>query len=326
MRLIKRSHRHINPETLSEYLDGRLQGSALEQVDQQLGTCQLCREELESLRWTTTMLQELPEEAPRRSFVMTAAPMPAPIPSPPFQLPNLLRVPQWAYAGAASVAVLVLVALISADVTGLLSSEGPAQLQDQATAISQRIQAQSAESGPPTRTTGVENLESAQVPSSLPSEAGDEERPAAAPLAPAAAQAPAEEAPSAASAPAAAAPVQEPQAPAPVAMAADAPSEEPASAAPPAKELEPEAAAEALGPRGDAAAVQGVRAIEGEDASSAPPQVERVPATAPIPAEAPRVKSEGTALVWRVLEGVAGFLGVVFLVALGLRWRLSRNT
>ena len=107
MRIINRGHQHINPETLSEYLDGRIHGPALARVGQQLEACQLCREEVESLRSTITMLQGLPLEAPRRSFVMTAPPpMPARTSSAGFQFPNLLQLPQWTYAGAASVAVI----------------------------------------------------------------------------------------------------------------------------------------------------------------------------------------------------------------------------
>ena len=82
MRIIRRSHQHIKHETLTEYLDGRLQGSALTQVEDQLTACQLCRPEMESLRSTITMLRELRQLAPRRSFVMTAPPpMPARAPS-----------------------------------------------------------------------------------------------------------------------------------------------------------------------------------------------------------------------------------------------------
>ena len=275
MRIIKRSHQHIKPETLSEYLDGRIQGSALAQVDQQLAACHLCREEMESLRSTITMLRELPQEAPRRSFVMAAPPpMLVRAPSSAFQLRDFLRVPQWAYAGAASVAVIVLVALISADVAGLLSPDGVPELQGQATAITQEIESR-----------------------------------AAAPVAPEAAQAsPEDTAPQVAAAPVAPAGVAAP---------------EQSLAAAPTKEPSPEQAAEALGPRGARGAVSGGTPAELATPPIALPEVDKIPATAPVPTGVPQPQSEGTAVVWRVLEGVAAFFGLTFLVALGFKWRLS---
>ena len=185
MRIIRRSHQHIEAETLSEYLDGRIQGSALDRVGQQLAACQLCREEMESLRSAITMLRELPEEAPRRSFVMAAPPpMPARAPSSAFQLRDFLRVPQWAYAGAASVAVIVLVALISADATGLLSPDGAPEFQVQATAITQVIESQATGPGPQTKATGIEDQELERASPSATSEAGDGDSQAAATAAP----------------------------------------------------------------------------------------------------------------------------------------------
>ena len=145
MRRNNQSHRHIKTETLSEYLDGRIQGSALLRLEQDLAACQSCQEEMESLRSTIALLRELPEEAPRRSFVMTAPPpMPARAPSSGVGLPNFLRVPQWAYAGAASLAIIVFVVLISADASGLLAPDGASQAQIRATAITQEIESQAA--------------------------------------------------------------------------------------------------------------------------------------------------------------------------------------
>ena len=309
MRIIKRSHQHIKPETLSEYLDGRIQGSALARVDQQLAACHLCREEMEILRSTITMLRELPQEAPRRSFVMAAPPpMLVRAPSSAFQFRDFLRVPQWAYAGAASVAVIVLVALVSADATGLLSPDGASQFQGQATAITQEIESQAAKTGPPISATGIENQELGRAAPSPLSEAGDGDSQAAAPVAPAAAQAATEDA----------APQVAPES---VTMAAEAAPEQSLAAAP-AKEPSPEETDEALVPRGAPGAVSGDAAAELETPMSAPPEVEKVP-TAPVSTGVPQPQSEGTAMVWRVLEGVAAFFGLSFLVALGFKWRLS---
>lgn len=119
MNILRLPHKHLNPETLAEYLDGRLAGTPLARVDQRLASCATCREELDSLRTTVSLLNHLPEVVPTRSFTMaTPPPQPAlPLPSP------LFRMPQWAYAGAAATAAVVLAALISADATGVLATK-----------------------------------------------------------------------------------------------------------------------------------------------------------------------------------------------------------
>ena len=116
---LRQSHKHINQETLSEHLDGRLQGRDLERVEKQLGECDACRLEREELQATVAMMRQLPMETPRRSFVMTAPP-----PEPARARPALvLRAPNWVYAGAASVAALALAVTVSVDATGGLSSD-----------------------------------------------------------------------------------------------------------------------------------------------------------------------------------------------------------
>ena len=335
MRIIRRSHQHIKNETLSEYLDGRIQGSALASVEQQLTDCQECRTEMESLRLTLTMLRELPEEAPRNSFVMAAPPlMPAREPSSAFHLPNFgllnyLRVPQWAYAGAASVAVIVFVALISADATGLLSTDDDSQFQVVYTTVTR------------------EDESVAAAPQAAQEDPAPQAAQAAAPAAP-----PEDSAPPQTTAPAAtaalaapeqrlaAAPAQESvgqdssetatseDAAAPIAMAAEAPLDRTAAAAAtvePGLAPNPEQAAGAAGPRAESGSVSDDGLAETETPPIAPPEVEKVPATAPAPTGVLPPESEGTALVWRVLEGIAAALGLLFLVALGLKWRLTRN-
>ena len=74
MWLLRSTHKHIAQDTLNEYLDERLQDRALETAEQQLGECDACRLELEELRATVAMMQTLPMEAPRRSFVISAPP------------------------------------------------------------------------------------------------------------------------------------------------------------------------------------------------------------------------------------------------------------
>jgi hypothetical protein len=126
MWIFKNTHKHISQDTLSEYLDGRLQGRPLEKVEQQLEQCDACRQELIDLQSVVAMMQQLPIVEPRRSFVMSAPPLDIPssdIPSSARSRPSiLLRAPSWVYAGAASFAALALVVTISLDASGGLDS------------------------------------------------------------------------------------------------------------------------------------------------------------------------------------------------------------
>lgn len=315
MRIIKRAHRHINPDTLSEYVDGRIQGTELARIDDQLAACELCREEVASLRSMVTMLRELPQEAPSRSFIMAAPPpMPGESPSSAFQLSNWLRVPQWAYAGAASVAVIVLVALVSADASGLLSPDNALPVQVESAAITQEIEPQAQESGTP-RTVTTENEESMRTlsePTSAGKDGDDSQAAAPAvapPMAAAAPQAMTEDTPAqVAAAPVAAAGEAEPEQSLSAAAAQEFPAQEPSPAQ---ASTQKSTSEEAVPPVSLSA--------------EAPPEVDKLPATAPVTTGVPLPPSEGTAAVWRVLEGVAGVLGVIFLLALGLKWRLSNN-
>lgn len=117
MWFLKSGHRHIKAETLNEYLDGRLGGSDLAKIEGRWPACDSCHDELEELRATIAVVRQMPMEQPRRSFVMDAPSLP---PAPARQ-PFYLRAPNWAYAGAASIAVVVLAALVSVDATGGLS-------------------------------------------------------------------------------------------------------------------------------------------------------------------------------------------------------------
>ena len=126
MWIFKNTHKHISQDTLSEYLDGRLQGRPLEKVEQQLEQSHACRQELIDLQSVVAMMQQLPIVEPRRSFVMSAPPLDIPssdIPSSARSRPSiLLRAPSWVYAGAASFAALALVVTISLDASGGLDS------------------------------------------------------------------------------------------------------------------------------------------------------------------------------------------------------------
>jgi hypothetical protein len=120
MWLLRNKHRHIRhirPETLNEYLDGRLSGNGLAKIEGRLRACDACQDELEELRATIAVVRQMPMEAPRRSFVMDAPPPQPARARQSFQF----RAPAWAYAGAASIAVVALAVLVSVDATGGLS-------------------------------------------------------------------------------------------------------------------------------------------------------------------------------------------------------------
>jgi hypothetical protein len=118
-------HQHLKPETLSEYLDGRLPGRDQVKVERAVAECALCQGELEELRATVSLLRTLPEFAPSRSFTLSAPPVTAPLTA--IDRPSLFpsRVPAWAYAGAAALAGLAILLYALTDAGGLPSLTWP---------------------------------------------------------------------------------------------------------------------------------------------------------------------------------------------------------
>ena len=119
-------HRHIKPERLSESLDGRLPAGAQARIDRAVASCAYCREDLESLQATRSLLREMPPLTLPRSFVLPAAPqtgMPGPDRAAPADVSSTLlgRLPAWGYAGVASLAGLSLALMVLADATGRLA-------------------------------------------------------------------------------------------------------------------------------------------------------------------------------------------------------------
>ena len=118
-------HRHLRPEILSEYLDGRLDQRHQELVARRLAGCPACREELNTLQATVSALQNLPDLPLPRSFTLPIAPSPdypanlTRAPAPP--APLIMKLPGWAYGGAASLAGLALALMLSAEASGLAS-------------------------------------------------------------------------------------------------------------------------------------------------------------------------------------------------------------
>ena len=114
-------HKHLAEEKLSDYVSGRLSPHQKGRLERSLDECVACRQELESLQMTSSLLRELPAHELPRSFVFAAAPAGA------STVPALgvsdtrswtFRPPGWAYAGAASVVGLaVAVFVLSSDVS-----------------------------------------------------------------------------------------------------------------------------------------------------------------------------------------------------------------
>jgi anti-sigma factor RsiW len=308
---IFRSHRHIKPEVLSEYLDLRLQGKARERVDAQLASCQVCREELESLRATVVMLRQLPVETLRRTFLMAARPIPVPsplaeagragFPTRPYGsrgLPLPLRMPQWVYAGAASVAMLALAVIVSADATGVLdpqpqaaSREGLAadrQAGPEATASSD------ASEGAPG--SGVELGRSGTL---AVAPVGSTSEPGATPGNSRTNAVPPQKDETAAPAPPPAFAPGDPAAK--LTPAAQASTEMATPAAPPATEPSLMAVGPTVEPQ-----PQSSRSEDGSERENLAGQ------------------RSGAVVLWRVLEGVAAVLGLTFLIGLVLKRRMSR--
>ena len=123
MLIFSKGHSHIKQDDLSAYLDGQISEADAARIDQRLAQCADCRQDLDALRSTVSLLQRMPEITLPRSFVMPGPP-PALMAIRP---PAPLRMPQWVYSGAAATAVLVLAILISADATGLLTPNLPAR-------------------------------------------------------------------------------------------------------------------------------------------------------------------------------------------------------
>ena len=110
MRFFKRQDQHIELQELSDFIDGWFSGVRLGKVEAHLGSCDLCRQELEGLQYTVGLLQQAPMAAPRRSLVMQEASIP---PARPLMV-------SWAYGVGASVAAVLLAVVLGADLMGAL--------------------------------------------------------------------------------------------------------------------------------------------------------------------------------------------------------------
>ncbi len=97
-------------------MDGRLSAREHERVERHVEGCSRCGKELESLRYTVSLLRRMPVRSPRRVFTLGEAPS---VSSTPWRV----RVPVWAYGAAASVAIALFALVLSADLSGSLAQD-----------------------------------------------------------------------------------------------------------------------------------------------------------------------------------------------------------
>jgi hypothetical protein len=349
MWIFRSTHKHIAQDALSEYLDGRLQGKALERVELQLADCDACRQELAGLQAVVAVMQQQPMETPRRSFIMDAPPLMVRQSSPGFAL----RAPNWVYAGAASVAALAFAVTISMDATGGLTSDplrhdaatvatAPTSESAQASgatgALSETgpMEAAAAEAevtarfgtggGLESTSAAGESTADAGVTTSATRESETESAPltlaAAAPVAPTEDQAVQTQAGGGISDPAAEEAPLAPPAPE-IALASEATSAPIVAAAPAPQGGEDSVAKSTDTESKSPVATPGDGSDKGSPGSGGvrtPPIFE--PATPELYDD---VVISGTSVWWRVLEVAAGILAALSLAALAIRWRTGRQ-
>lgn len=121
-------HRHLNEDLLNDYVSGRLSPEQRERVEWVAAGCAQCREELQSLEGTRSLLQALPQEQLPRSFVFAQAPESAPAargggdyrPVPAWRF----RIPGRVYAGAAAVAGVAALVFVLSGAAGTWLPQG----------------------------------------------------------------------------------------------------------------------------------------------------------------------------------------------------------
>ena len=106
----RRKHNRLRG-TLSAYIDGQVSQSEIRRVEEHLPICEECRSELDTLRGTVGLLRELPELAVPHSFTLAEAPARL----------RPVRGVAWTTRLATSAAALLLVALLLADITGIVT-------------------------------------------------------------------------------------------------------------------------------------------------------------------------------------------------------------
>jgi hypothetical protein len=151
---IKRENHQRMRDNLSAYVDGELNVANRADLERHLEGCAECRAELTSLRSLVSLLHQVPQIEPRRSFALASAPVPA----------RQGAIYPWALRTAAMATGVVLIAVFSADLVGVLPGDqsgigvAPAPTTSQATVMLQETP----------EATGLPELESAQRDSGKP--------------------------------------------------------------------------------------------------------------------------------------------------------------
>lgn len=73
---VRRQGSHVSLDTLSEYLDARLSGRALQTHEEHLRQCPACRQQLASLQAAVRLLRRISPQPVPRSFALHPAPEP----------------------------------------------------------------------------------------------------------------------------------------------------------------------------------------------------------------------------------------------------------
>ncbi len=124
MNIFGKRREHPGGEALSEYLSGRLAPGEARRIETHVDACAACREELDSLGYAVGLMRRVPMVRARTTFVLSQAPTEG--------APRgwASRLPGWAYGAAASVAAVVFVVVLSADMGGLLTEDAFTGAQD----------------------------------------------------------------------------------------------------------------------------------------------------------------------------------------------------
>ena len=108
---------HLDPETLSTYIDGELSPEETEAVESHLSSCAQCQRELQELRGVSHLVRELPQYTPRQSASIPPGGTPS-------QAGDMLTISRIARPLALA-AILIIVAIAGVRVIGELTEGDP---------------------------------------------------------------------------------------------------------------------------------------------------------------------------------------------------------
>ena len=136
-------------DLLSAYIDGQVNEGEATRVEEHVSGCDECRRELDTLRMTVCLLHRLPEVATSRSFALTEAPEP---------IARGWSI-AWPAPAAASVAGLLVAALLLGDAFGIVAQRSDQVVPD----FSQQAPLMAAEAVPVTQAVSAEAVVEKEV-------------------------------------------------------------------------------------------------------------------------------------------------------------------